>query len=152
MVLSASGALTLASRIARTQGLADAGARVGVVLTVLMLMGTGSFLSWRATTKYFEFRGFHADYRRLVATPGLGRDAVFVQGSNSDYASAFIYNDPLLPAGRPVFLRDLGAEANRKAAVALGGRPVRFIVGRQTGVDRAHFVPDQPSAPPDPAP
>ena len=145
VVLSARGAVTLTERLSRIEGLGQAGARLGVVLAVLMLAGAGPFMAWRGAAKYFEFRGFHADYRQLAISPGLGGAAVFIKGNASDYASAFMLNDPALPSAQPVFLRDLGPEADARAAAALGGRPSRFVIGRQTGVAHAHFAPVQSS-------
>ncbi len=145
VVVSASGAVSLTQRLSRIEGLGQAGARVGVVLTVLMLAAVGPFLAWRGTTKYFEFRGFHTDYRQLARTPGLGGAAVFIKGNATDYGSAFMLNDPSLSPGQPVFLRDRGPEADAYAASALGGRASRFVVGRQTGVAHAHFAPAQSS-------
>lgn len=145
VVVSASGAVSLTARLSRIEGLGQAGARVGVVLAVLMVAGVGPFLAWRGTTKYFEFRGFHADYRQLARDPRLAGAAVFIKGNASDYASAFMLNDPWLAPAKPVFLRDLGPEANARAAAALGGRPLRFVQGRQSGVAHARFAPAQSS-------
>lgn len=134
VLLSAAGLRTLAQRMAGD------GARIGVVLAVLGLAGMACFLPWRGTMKYFEYRGYHADYRemrrRLADQPSL----VFIRDtSKPDYGSAFALNEPVLSDSPVIFAIDLGPEVNRAVARAYPGRSIYLAQGRGRDVRRAHI-------------
>ena len=121
MFLSARGLQTAA-------GLLAPDARERVALTALLLGGVAmiSFLPWRATTRYWEFRGFHDGYRRLAGTGVLDNAVVFVRTRNmSDYGSAFMLNTPGLHG--PIFVRDEGAAMNARILARYPDRNAIFV-------------------------
>lgn len=103
------------------------------VATIALAMGAVAviaFLPWRATTKYWEFRGFHSGYRDMVSSGALDNALIFVKnGDSGEFGSAFMLNAPDLHG--PIFLRDLGPAANAEIIARYPGRQVRYIPGRQ---------------------
>ncbi|CAN5258436.1 hypothetical protein BH11PSE2_BH11PSE2_09010 [soil metagenome] len=136
--LSVRGALTLTERFTHLDP--QASTRVGVTIAVLAAIGLTVFSPWRATTKYFEFRGFHTDYRRLAHQPALKGALVFVGGTSNDFGSAMIFNELAPSATKPLFVRDLGPDADAKVMAAFPGRPVVYVTGRVKDL-KAHIVP-----------
>lgn len=107
---------------------ARVGARLGIVLAVLVVGSLTVFVPWRACGKYAGYRGFHGGYRALAANPELAGALVLVATEHDvDYASAFFLNDPSLPPERPVFVRDRGAAWNAET-IAGFGRPAVWRV------------------------
>ena len=105
--------------------------RMGVVIAVLVFIALFVFIPWRAVGRYKDYRGFHADYRKLDLPAGA---LVFVKYQrNSDFWSAFIRNAPTLDEPRPIFAEDEGPEKNRKLIDAFPGRPVAYVTGRSVG-------------------
>lgn len=140
IVLSASGLAGLGHRLAQEMS-ADAIRRLGGVILALCLFGVGGFLPWRSVTRYFEHRGFNADYVRLAETHDLRGALVFVKAhTNPDFSSAFALNAPDLPAEKPIFVRDLGPDENRRVAAAFPGRPIYYVEGRDAQRPHATIV------------
>jgi hypothetical protein len=144
VVLSAKGLTAVGARLAEGWG-PTAQTRLAVAVAVLCCFGSLAFTSWRGTLRYFDFRGFTADYRRVADAADLDGALVFVAaGSETDFSSAFARNDPTLPPDAPIFLLDLGPERNREAALALPGRRIVHVEGRRDGL-KAHLVPETPA-------
>jgi hypothetical protein len=141
IVLSARGAVTLAERLRAVAG-DDAVRRLGAVLLALMVFGVGAFTTWRAATRYFEFRGINADYRPVAHRPDLANALIIVDshGDKEQVDSARLFNDPTLPKGKPIFAHDDGEAGNRALARAFPDRPVYFISGRTTTGEPTHFT------------
>lgn len=101
-------------------------ARGGVVSIIMLLCiaTVGVFMPWRGLAKYWEFRGFNADYRAVAASGAMPSNAlVFVKdGDMGEYGSAFMLNMPDL-TGR-IFLKDQGPEMNARIVSHFDGRPV----------------------------
>ena len=116
--------------------------RETVASLVLLLAVTAmiSFLPWRATERYWGFRGAHTGYRELAATGALDNAFVFIKtNSTADYGNAFTLNSPDLTG--PIFLRDQGPSVNAQIIARYPGRPVRLISAEdlraRTGVVRS---------------
>ena len=99
---------------------------VASLVVLLAAAAMLSFLPWRATGRYWGFRGAHSGYRDLAATGALGNALVFIKTNNmADYANAFALNSPDLTG--PIFLRDQGPTVNAQIIARYPGRPVRLI-------------------------
>lgn len=143
VMITASGIGTLARKLP-SGGTAAAAApvqRLVVVLATLSTVALISFLTWRCTTRYFEFREFHTDYRDMLASRDLDAALIFVRDATAaEIGSASFYNPLPLDRPEPIFVRDLGPESNRAVAEAFPGRPIYFAVGRQGPGDKAKIV------------
>jgi hypothetical protein len=105
---------------------------LAVVSALMGALGLFAFLPWRATEKYWEFRGFHNGYREMAAAGAADNALIFVKSDDvSEFGSAFALNTPDLSG--PVFVRDLGPAANAEIIARLPGRTVRYIAPRATG-------------------
>jgi hypothetical protein len=124
MVLSAKGFLILQGKLETLSVARDAS---GVVLLVLCLFGTVVFTSWRGVEKYYEYGNFHSFPRDQLASGELADAIVFFDPETVDYGSAFNENDPWQAEGRPLFIRDMGAEINTAVINAMPGRPVVYL-------------------------
>ena len=102
------------------------GTRAMSALWVLCLFGLLVFTPWRGATKYHNYADFRAEVPAAAATGAFGSALVFVK-TDRDIGTAFALNDPFLREGRPIFLRDLGAEQNRAAADAMPDRDVVYF-------------------------
>jgi hypothetical protein len=107
VVLAARGLETLAERAGAFVPLARERVLAGAALLVFASLLV--FVPWRATDKYFRYRGMNPGLREL-ATRMPWRDAlVLVRGNrHPDYASAVVYNPLDLAAAAPVFVWDRG--------------------------------------------
>jgi len=116
--------------------------RLALVLAVLSAIAMVSFLTWRGTTKYFEIRRFHADYRALLEKHKLGGSLIFIRNSRlrSEIGSASFFNSISFDRDKPIFVLDLGPEANRAVAAAFPDRPIYFAVGRTPDGAKARIV------------
>jgi hypothetical protein len=131
VLLSARGAVTLLGRL-EAHGGPEAGRRFGAILLVLMVFGLGSFTTWRASTKYFEFLGIHDGFRAYAHQPDLAHALVVVdaQGDKEQFHSAYLFNDLHFPRDRPIFANDAGEASNRALAAAFPDRAVYFMLGK----------------------
>lgn len=98
-----------------------------LVLTGLALT---LFIPWRATDKYFHYRGMRPDIRTLAAQHDFGRSLVLVRGARApDYASAVTYNPIDLEAPVPIYVWDRGPVTDQPLAAAFPDRPVWIVEG-----------------------
>jgi len=109
-----------------------AAARLGIVCSLLLAGTVLLFIPWRIAFKYEDYRGFHGDFRRLLEEGAFeGAPLVLVEApKDTDWASAFLLNDPDLPAGQPVFARALSEEVEARLRQAFPDRPVVRVLGR----------------------
>ena len=99
---------------------------IAALVVLLAAVAMVSFLPWRATGRYWGYRGAHSGYRDLAATGSLGNALVFIKTNNmADFANAFALNSPDLSG--PIFLRDQGPTVNAQIIARYPGRPVRLI-------------------------
>jgi hypothetical protein len=88
------------------------------------------FVPWRATDKYYEFRGMRADIRQLAATHEFGRDLVLVRGAREpDYASAAVYNPLDLQAKETIYAWDRSAKVRNETLLVYSDRRVWVVDG-----------------------
>ena len=83
-------------------------------------------LSWRGALKYYNYADFRAEVPKAAASGTFGSALVFVK-TDRDIGTAFALNDPFLREGRPIFLRDLGPEANGATIAAMPSRDVVYF-------------------------
>jgi len=138
--LSARGAQSLAGRLLLSGG-EDAVRRFAAVLAMLALFGGGAFTTWRAATRYFEFRSVHADYRALAGRPELAGALVLLEaGAKQEFASAFALNPAEASSPAPLFARELGAGSDAAVTAAYPNRPVYHVAGRTPAGARPRIV------------
>jgi 4-amino-4-deoxy-L-arabinose transferase-like glycosyltransferase len=106
------------------------GARVWIVTGALLLMTVTLYLPWRASDKYFQFRGMRPDIRALAAQHGFADDLVLVRGRRfPDYASAFAENPVDLTSKVPIYAWDRDAEVRAAVVRVYGDRRVWIVDG-----------------------
>lgn len=133
LFLSARGLQTAAGTLGRAN-IAHGREKVASLVLLLTVIAMASFLPWRATERYWGFRGAHSGYRDLAATGALGNALVFVKtDSAADFANAFALNSPDLSG--PIFLRDQGPAVNAQIIARYPGRPVKLISADDVGGD-----------------
>ena len=141
IAITTSGINTLVSKIRRTQYTTLSVQRFGLVFILLCAISITTSLTWRGVSRYYEFRGFHTDYRSILSENNMKNGLVFVKTtSKSDFASAFMYNSPDLSGSSPIFARDLGLDSNRAVAAAFPNRSVYYINGRSDKIKHAYIT------------
>ncbi len=127
------------------------GRRMGTVMagvaTAVVLV---TFVPWRATDKYFHFRGMRPDVRQLARERGFGRSLVVVNGGqHPDFASASTYNPLEWTAPVPIYAWNLDAETLPELRLAFPDRPLWILDGPSKTGDGFRVVagPIAPGAP-----
>ena len=119
--LSARGFWTLEERL-RQAGAAKAAERLGRCLVLVSIVSLAVFLPWRSIGRYWEFRGFHAEYRQMLAALPDEEPAIFIRGENientGDFGSGFYLNRPDMQG--PLFLKSQGDDRDVSIACKLG--------------------------------
>ncbi len=100
--------------------------RAGSVIWALCLSALMVFLPWRGAEKYHQYRENYAGLEALHEAGRFGHDLVFVT-TPGDIGPALVLNDPMLPPGKPIYLKDMGEAQNAAAAAALPDRGVRHV-------------------------
>ena len=119
------------------------GARGGSleVATLFAALALVVFVPWRATDKYFHYRGMRPDVRALDAERHFGPSLVLIRGNrHPDYHSAAIYNPLDLNEPVPVYARDLGKESRAKLLAAYPDRRVWILEGPSVTGDSFRVV------------
>ncbi|MGH7555877.1 MAG: hypothetical protein ACREMQ_22980, partial [Longimicrobiales bacterium] len=107
-----------------------AGTRVVLAALALCFAALLTFFPWRATDKYYHYRGMRPDIRRLAAEHAFGESLVLVRGRRfPDYMSAAAYNPIDLRAPVPVYAWDRDAETRRAVLLAYADRRVWIVAG-----------------------
>jgi hypothetical protein len=120
--------------------------RVVVAILSLSLMALLNFFPWRATDKYHYYRGRRPDIASLAKEYHFGRSLVLIQGDDSDYSSAWIYNPLDLSADVPVYAWNRNSEIEAKLLMVYSDRPVWIVNG--PSITHGHFkVIDGPLSP-----
>lgn len=124
VVLSASGLAALEAR-------ASHGAEPARVRALVLLFVAGAWLTWvpwRATNKYFGYRGMHPVVRELDRRHDFGRSLVLVQGErHPEFASAAVYNPLDWEADQPVYAWDKDETTRAELLAHYRDRPVWTI-------------------------
>jgi len=129
LVLSARAVLSLSTWFGKVAGrevsiwpLGASLVLVGLTLTV--------FIPWRATNRYYHYRGMRPDIRDLATDHAFGPSLVLVRGERTpDYASAATYNPIDLEAPVPIYIWDSGREIEQPIATAFPDRPLWIVDG-----------------------
>ncbi|WP_298854367.1 hypothetical protein [uncultured Ruegeria sp.] len=119
LALAAAGIETIRDRLPEQHR-----GRLHCVILLLCAVSVVSFTPWRGVSKYNGYGGYTGDIRRQAA--GLGNALVFVS-TQGDIGSALYLNDPFLPEGKPIFLRDMGPEQNAAIIAAFPGREAVYL-------------------------
>ena len=108
----------------------NASGRVLLAAALLCLGSTMTFIPWRATDKYFRYRGMRADLRVMARDPKFGDGLILVRGElHPDWASAASYNAPVLTSGGPVFAWDRDSLTRSGLLSAFPERTVWVVAG-----------------------
>ncbi len=140
------------SRSAPTRVIAGA-----LALTLVSLV---VFVPWRATDKYFHYRGMRPGVRDLADDPAFRNGMLLIRGNrHPDFASAVVYNALDLDSPAPVFVRDIDAATRRALVEAYPERSFWLVDGPTVTGDGYRIVagplrgaelvarPDAPHAP-----
>lgn len=121
LVLSAAGIEAVKDRLPEQYH-----GRLHCIVMLLCAVSVVSFTSWRGVSKYDGYGGFTGDIRRQAQAAELSNALVFVS-TNANIGSALYLNDPFLPEGKPIFLRDMGPEQNAAIIAAFPGREIVYL-------------------------
>ena len=145
LVLSARGLEALSAQVGGRHGPARVLAASFLLVVVTMVV----FVPWRATDKYFHYRGMRPDVRAMAADPALRDGLLLIRGNrHPDYASAVVYNPMTEDSPAPLFAWDRSA-AIRAAVVSayptrkfwlvdgpsVSGAGYRIIAGPMSGAE-----------------
>ena len=129
LILSARGLLSLCAWVGKEQGREFDIRPLGASL-VLVALSLVIFVPWRASDRYYHYRGMRPDIRELADRYEFGRSLVLVRGALApDYASAAVYNPLDLTASVPIYVWDRDLETRRALAEVYGDRPVWIVNG-----------------------
>ncbi|MGQ0764496.1 MAG: hypothetical protein ACT4OZ_02405 [Gemmatimonadota bacterium] len=104
--------------------------RLAVGLTVLGILSTAAFTTWRGLEKYRGYRLMGDDFVRFADENDLGNALVLVRGRrHPDYHMAFMENPVRPDDRRPVFAWDRNRELRAAAISAFPERPVVIVDG-----------------------
>ena len=111
-------------------GVAGGRLRAVAAAALLTAMAWTTFVPWRLTDKYHNYRGFRADIPRLAAEHDFGRSLVLVQGRRApDFASAAVYNPIDLTADAPIYAWDRSPRVRTWLLQHFADRPVWIVAG-----------------------
>lgn len=123
-IVSAQGVTALSERLSFAD---PSGVRVSASVMVLLAFSISVYAPWRAVEKY---HGYGNATNAVRSADLSGNLLVFVDVP--DFGSALFLNDPFLREDRPIYLRDLGPEANALAETAFPERQsIRITSGRE---------------------
>ena len=103
--------------------------RVVVAFLSMSLIALLNFFPWRALDKYHYYRGRRPDIASLSKEYRFGRSLVLVQGDDSDYLSAWIYNPLDFSADVPIYAWNRNSEIRGKLLKAYSDRPIWIVDG-----------------------
>ncbi len=89
-----------------------------------------TFLPWRASDKYYHYRGMRPDIRTMAREHDFGESVVLIRGNrHPDYHSAAIYNPLDLGAPQPIYAWDRDSTTRADVLRAYPGRKVWYVDG-----------------------
>jgi hypothetical protein len=105
--------------------------RMGTVMAaVATMVAIVTFMPWRATDKYFHYRGMRPDVRQLALDRSFGASLVVINGeSHPDYASASTYNPLEWNAPVPLYALNVDADVIPELRAAYPDRPLWVLDG-----------------------
>ena len=109
-------------------------ARLMLFLALASLTALINVAPWRILDKYHHYHDMRADIRRLDRTHTFGNSLVLIRSARADhpfaeYASAFVFNPPLLTGTGTIYARDLGPDVRARLQASFPSRPVWVIEG-----------------------
>lgn len=129
LVLSARGLESLGEQVGGREPRIGA-TRVLAGSLVLVLVTLAVFVPWRATDKYFRYRGMRPDVRAMAADPALRNGLLLIRGNrHPDYASAVVYNPLTVDSPAPLFAWDRSAAIRAALVAAYPGRSFWLVDG-----------------------
>ena len=123
LVLSSGGFEAVMARIELAGGSRDS---AHVALALLCVFGLLVFTPWRGVEKYHSYNRFTTEIRDARQAGTFGNALVFFK-IEADPGAALVLNDPRLPSGQPIFIRDLGPAANAAVMAAFPERSVMYF-------------------------
>lgn len=141
VLITIGGLRTLVDSVGAFLNVPHGGARLGTVLATLGVIALISFLPWRGSMKYFQYGGYHADYREIEKNLAGKESLVFIRDtSNSDFGSALFLDQPVLSDSKVIFARELGPDSDRMVAAEFPKRSIYFATGRSGKYDSARIT------------
>ena len=129
VVLAARGLDVLALGRSNVPDAANA-SRVLPGIALLCLGAMVTFLPWRATDKYFRYRGMRADLRVIAHDPRYRDGLILVQGKqHPDWASAAPNNGAVLTSRAPVFAWDRDSLTRARLLTSFPDRSIWIVAG-----------------------
>lgn len=105
-------------------------ARAGHALALLMLGALFTYVPWRCTDKYLDYRGMRAGLSELARAHGFGESLVLIRGRrHPDYASAAVHNPLDWFAAEPVYAWDVDDETRLEVLRLYADRAVWILDG-----------------------
>jgi hypothetical protein len=103
-------------------------ATLGAIL--LTTSASVTFVPWRATDKYFHYRGMQPDLRVVASGSRFRHSLVLVRGEqHPDYHGAAVLNSFDPESFRPVFAWDRDSATRAEVVRAFSDRPVWLVDG-----------------------
>lgn len=104
--------------------------RAHAMSLLLVAVSLALFVPWRATGKYWHYRGMRPDVVQLARDRDFGRSLVLVRGSrHPDYVSAAAWNPVDLQADAPIYAWDATQAIREQLLAAYPDRPVWILDG-----------------------
>jgi len=104
--------------------------RIAAAAMMLCLMSGVSYLTWRASDKYYRYLEMQPGIADLAKRENFGKALVLVRGDeHPDYQSAWIFNDPNFNGNGPLYARDKSVEIREQLLHAYPDRPVFLVDG-----------------------
>ncbi len=131
VALAARGIEALDERLREAAMERPRGRRALAAAAAVSLIALVVFVPWRATDKYFRYRGMRPDVRELARVYGFEGDLVLVRGRrHPDFASAAVYNPiDLRRPGATIFAWDHSAAVRADLLRVYSDRRVWVIDG-----------------------
>jgi len=115
--------------------------QVGVAFITFSIIVMISFLPWRGATKYYEFRGFHTDYKQMLVNDKLKKSLIFIRETHDgDFGSALIFNEPDFSGDGPIFAYDRGFKVNSELAKFFPEHDIYYVQGRSEKNNKARII------------
>ncbi len=119
-----------ASAITTLDRMAAGAGRATFAMLALTWSALSTFLPWRASDKYYHYRGMRPDIRTLATTHDFGASLVLIRGNrHPDYHSAAAYNPLDLDAPQPIYAWDRDSATRAEVLRAYPGRKVWYVDG-----------------------
>jgi len=104
--------------------------RATLAAIALSLSAVVTFVPWRATDKYYHYRGMRPDIRELARTHDWRGSLILIRGNrHPDYHSAASYNPIDLQAPQPIYAWDRDSSTRADVLHAYPDRTVWYVDG-----------------------